>query len=374
MKLDFLQDLYGQPGPFATVYLDTSGDAEDAAKAIELRWRSAREQLSGQGADAATLQAIEDRIGEHDWRTGRHGQVIVATRGEVVFSDELPQPPTEFSDDELAQYGPLPHLMPYLRLRKAHVPYVVAVIDRIGADIRVANVSGETGATSVEGDDHPVHKARTGPEGSEQRHRNIVEEKREENASEVAQELGKQASRVGADMVVLAGDVQQRQLVRKQLSKGWQDRVVEIEAGHRDSNASKDTFEAELGEQIRAAIDGRVRETMQTFQRERGQHDRAVEGWRGTIGAFQREQAQTVLWTVFPGRAETEVPVGPSGGQIALDEQELSDMGVEQVSRVAASDAVVRAAATSNADLVLVDADSMELSEGVGAVLRYTDS
>lgn len=34
MKLAFLQEIYRSPGPFATVYLDTSADAEDAGKEI----------------------------------------------------------------------------------------------------------------------------------------------------------------------------------------------------------------------------------------------------------------------------------------------------------------------------------------------------
>ena len=55
MKLAFLQDVYERPGPFATVYLDTSADAEDAAKAVRLRWRSAREQLAGDGVAARVV-------------------------------------------------------------------------------------------------------------------------------------------------------------------------------------------------------------------------------------------------------------------------------------------------------------------------------
>ncbi|MBV9450958.1 MAG: hypothetical protein JO345_34225 [Streptosporangiaceae bacterium] len=42
MKLDFLRPLYEDFGDHVSVYLDVSRAAEDAAHAIELRWRSAR--------------------------------------------------------------------------------------------------------------------------------------------------------------------------------------------------------------------------------------------------------------------------------------------------------------------------------------------
>ncbi|MDW6057428.1 hypothetical protein SAZ11_04315 [Streptomyces sp. FXJ1.4098] len=47
MRLSFLEPLYKQPGPFASVYLDTSRDSaiEDPDAAIELRWRHLRDAL-----------------------------------------------------------------------------------------------------------------------------------------------------------------------------------------------------------------------------------------------------------------------------------------------------------------------------------------
>lgn len=374
MRLGFLQELYEQPGPFATVYLDTSGDAEDAAKAVELRWRAAKERLSEQGADSATVQAIEDRIGEHQWQTGKRGQVFVATQGEVVFSDELPEPPTEFSDDELARCGPLPHLMPYLRSRSARIPYVVAVVDHEGADIKAVNAERQSATTSVEGEGHPLHKTRSGYAGNEQHYQHSVEEQWRRNADEVVKEISKQASRLGVDMIVLAGDVQQRQLVRKELGKGLRERVVEIETGQRAQNVDEESMGEEVSEAIRSVVEARVAETVEAFQRERGRRERAVEGWQQTVGALQREQVQTVLWSVVPGKTERDVPVGPAAGHIALDDRELAGMGVDQVEHVPASEAVVRSLVSSDAELVLVEPDRVELSEGVGAVLRYSDT
>jgi hypothetical protein len=375
MKLAHLQDLTERTGPFVTVYLDTSGDAEDAAKAIELRWRSAREQLSEQGADTADLQAVEDHLRDHEKRTGRRGQALVAAHGEVVFDEELPVPPTEYSDDELTHYGPLPHLMPYLRLRAARIPHVIAVVDHQGADVTTVNARSEARRTNTEGDDHPLHKSRSAGEGDEQRHQNAVEEQWQRNAEQAADEITKQALRSGAETIVLAGDVQQRKLVHERLRKGLQDRVVETEASHRDRKASDESLRHEVDEAVRNAVEERVTRVVEEFERERGEQGRAVEGWEDTVEALQREQVRALLWTPAAGRSEkvASLHIGPAPSHIAWGESSLTRMGVQDVRTAPASAAVVRALAGTDADLILADSEKVELAEGIGAVLRYSD-
>ncbi|CAL9673917.1 hypothetical protein SUDANB105_07730 [Streptomyces sp. enrichment culture] len=43
MRLSFLEPLYAEPGPFASVYLGTSRDVEHPERAIALRWGRLRE-------------------------------------------------------------------------------------------------------------------------------------------------------------------------------------------------------------------------------------------------------------------------------------------------------------------------------------------
>jgi hypothetical protein len=66
------------PGPFATVYLDVSHDTDDAERAIALRWAQARDELTAQGADAATLDALADAVTDAPPAVGRAGRVLVA--------------------------------------------------------------------------------------------------------------------------------------------------------------------------------------------------------------------------------------------------------------------------------------------------------
>lgn len=92
MDLEFLRPLYEDVGGFVSVYLDTSLDAEDAALAVDLRWRSARERLARAGADEATLDALAAVM---TGSRGAPGRAAFGRGGEVALTEPLPHPPRE---------------------------------------------------------------------------------------------------------------------------------------------------------------------------------------------------------------------------------------------------------------------------------------
>ncbi|GAA4847008.1 baeRF2 domain-containing protein [Saccharopolyspora rosea] len=371
MRLDFLRPAYRRPGPVSTVYLDTSA-AEDAAKAVELRWRAARDRLVEQGADAASLDAIEAALRGHRRQIGRRGQVLVAAGGEVVFTDELPAPPHDLPAAEQVRCGPVPHLMPYLARREPRVPHVVAVVDHVGADLTTVPAGGPPHSESVEGEEHPVHKAHAGKPENQQRHHLAVEERWKRNAGAVAAALGHRADQVRAELVVLAGDVQQRRLVRAELGKHLRDKVVEAESGHRERGSSTDRLCEEVDDAVRAIAAARAAEAVAQFEELRGRRGGAAEGWRGVVAALQRDQVRLVLRTGPAGDAE--LAIGPRPAEIAFDERALRDLGIEPLGRVPADAAVLRALVGDNAELVLADPSSVAVTDGVGAVLRTAET
>jgi hypothetical protein len=93
VDLRFVNELTRQPGPFATVYLDTSHDTDDAARALALRWADARDRLAAQGADAGTLDALTAAVTDAPPAVGRAGRVLVARGARVVLDRPLPEPP-----------------------------------------------------------------------------------------------------------------------------------------------------------------------------------------------------------------------------------------------------------------------------------------
>ena len=86
-----------------------------------MRWRDLRKVLEEDGADQASLDGIEARIGEDSGTPGRHGLVAVAASGDLVFAAELSDPPAQSS----GRVSALPHLLPYLAQRATDVPHVV---------------------------------------------------------------------------------------------------------------------------------------------------------------------------------------------------------------------------------------------------------
>ncbi|BCJ43402.1 hypothetical protein GCM10010168_42880 [Actinoplanes ianthinogenes] len=108
MRLNLLRPLYERPGPWASVYLDTSQDAGDASRAAESRWSAARDALADAGCDPLTVHALDDAVMDHHPEVpGRHGLALFATAGEVIMRQVLPDPPAA-----ITAYDPLPHAMP----------------------------------------------------------------------------------------------------------------------------------------------------------------------------------------------------------------------------------------------------------------------
>src|SRR3712207_6427109 len=113
MDLSFLRPLFDRPGPWVSVYLDASRDSENAGHEVDLRWRALRATLEEQHADAATVDAVERAIQDHETQPGRYGLAVFATAGQAVLVEPMSAPPAA---DEAA-YGPLPHAMPLVAHR-----------------------------------------------------------------------------------------------------------------------------------------------------------------------------------------------------------------------------------------------------------------
>ncbi|MDV6012910.1 Vms1/Ankzf1 family peptidyl-tRNA hydrolase [Haloechinothrix sp. LS1_15] len=376
MKLAFLQEIYDYEGPFATVYLDTSAESEDAGKALELRWCGARESLSRRGAGEADLRALESAVASHESRTGRRGQVLVAAEGSVVFSDELPEPPEHFPSDAGVSFGRLPHLLPYLAMRQARIPHVVAVVDRLGADLTIVQANQHVMRSSVDGDDNPHHKSHAAGQGDEKRHHQRVEERWKANAKLIADEITRRVREYRAEVVVLAGDVEQRKLVGDQLEAHVRELVIATAAGHRRRGALDAPLREEIAEAVDTTLQQRVDRAVVEFEKERGNRAHVAEGWQETVDALLHGQVRALLWSreAYGLADHGMLSIGSEPNHVAFEDATLVALGAAWVEHVAAEDALIRAASCTGADLVLPAPREVELADGVGAVLRYADS
>lgn len=366
MDLGFLAPAFAASGPFATAYLDTTSAVEGAARKIAARWRARREELAEAGADDATLDAMAAVAGQ-DHGDGET-QVLVASHGRLLLDVRLPAPPRR----ETATFGPLPDVLPLIAQFADVVPYVVVVADRAGADITAYGEHGDAAAERhVEGGTFDIRKVKPG-DWAHKKYQQRAENLWQTNAEQVAEQVARVAAAVRARLIVAAGDVRALGYLRDSLPKPARDLLREVDAGGRAAGAS----EASLAEHVRRLVaETAVRDTLavvEEFEQERGQHDRAVEGLAGTVAALRRAQVQTVV--LGDGLADdATLHIGAEAVQLAVDPQELADLGATDVGTAPAGAAIVRAAAATGADLVLVPGPT-RLADGVGAVLRYADA
>lgn len=122
MKLSFLDPLFATPGPWASVYLDTTPDGDDPDRAVAARWHRQRDALLAQGADTATVTALEEAAGTAD----APGRALFAAHGRLVLAADLPDPP----ERDHARFGPLPDALPLALRRAPDIPYAAITVTR----------------------------------------------------------------------------------------------------------------------------------------------------------------------------------------------------------------------------------------------------
>lgn len=372
MDLGFLAPLYERPGPFATVYLDTTRSSEDAAHAIDLRWKEQRHTLAEHGADEATLAALDATAGQDRGVAGPHGQVLVGAGGQVVVERVLPAPPRR----ELAHWGSLPHLMPMLAQLAETVPYVLVRCDRVGADIEAYGGFGQP-TDSAEVDGGTLHIRKVKPGGwAHKRYQQRAENLWDRNAQQVAEETDRIVRESGARVLAVTGDVRAREALTEHLGPRSRGMLAELDEGGRAAGADEDSLRAAL-ERLLAEVSVRDRQaTLAQFEEQRGRHERAVEGLPATVQALQRAQVDTLVLVDDPS-STARLFVGDGPEQLGMRREDLTALGVENAQEERADAALVRALAGTGAALLVVpggaDAD-VRIADGIGALLRYADA
>ncbi|NGM13361.1 Vms1/Ankzf1 family peptidyl-tRNA hydrolase [Verrucosispora sp. WMMA2044] len=363
MQLSFLRPLYQRPGPWCSVYLDASLDTEDAHAALDLRWRGLQRQLAEQGADEPTIAAIDRVIRGHDPMPGDYGLAVFGTQGQVVLSEYLSAPPRR----DLAAYAPLPHVMPLLAQRGEQVAWVRVLADRTGADAMSVSAGGVPRRAHVTGrESYQLRRVKPGG-WSQSRYQRAAMEAWHHNAGDVTAATVELAERVGAEVVVVAGDVRATGMIAAQMPDRWQDLVVRTDAGSRAGGADQTLLDDLTVQTIAEVADQRVHAALDRF----GTQEDVGAGLDAVVAALQRNQVDTMLIVDDPS-ADGQLWIGPAATDIATEPGQLT--AVAEPERVRADAALVRALVGTDAELTVLGPDEApELVDGVGAVLRYVD-
>ncbi|HEX6445163.1 MAG TPA: Vms1/Ankzf1 family peptidyl-tRNA hydrolase [Streptosporangiales bacterium] len=367
MSLEFLKPVYARKGPYASVVLETNREAvDDAAHAIDLRWRGLRTDLASAGADEPTLEALDAVVGRPSHEGGEQGQVVIAESGDVLLDERVYRHP----GSSVAHWGPIPDVMPILRSRTTQLSYLVVRADSRGADVEVRGPARDYDV-EVEGAERPLHKVREGG-WSHRKIQQRAENTARQNAKLVAEQVNDLAGKTRAELVVLAGDPHAVSDVFDELGKGTRELVKELHTGSRHSGAEPvDTEVAELvADHVRATDD----DLLDTFRAERGGGERAADGLDATVESLRESRVDT-LFVEDDGTEDRESGIRLWVGRsdplaLARRPGDLEAMGVGDGFQAAAVPAIVRAAAGSDARLALVEPGALG-GDGIAALLRY---
>ncbi|MFE6954593.1 hypothetical protein [Streptomyces sp. NPDC057696] len=360
MRLSFLEPLYAEPGPFASAYLDTSRDVEHPERAIALRWRRLRDNLTRQGADRALLEVLEEVVGADTEVPGTHGQAVFAADGALVLDGELPRPPAHDS----ARYGTLPDAMPLVTQHIPEIPYLAVTVHYGGLPTAKTHgwvkVDAETGTW-------PASNVTPG----ERLHRRVAVATWHHTAVRLGHRLDEWARRACADAVVIGGDDWASNVLIRRLPHTLRDRVVRV-GGPTPTDTRRALLEPQLNIAFRGRMASHDRALVDIFIGRRALHLAATEGLSATVAALQRGQVAALLLN-HPPAPSLRLWAGPQPTQLALTEAELVSFGVRAPREEPADEALLRTLVGTGAELVVVPESELRLYEGVGALLRYTD-
>jgi len=347
--------------PVAWAYVGLAGQGEDER---ELRWRKVAESLERDGAPAEPVATMAARFA-----AAPQGPLTIAmfasADGTLVHGQLLSQ----MDVPDRAGYCAPPAVRPVLRWAQERPPSVLVVTDRTGADITVGAGGDEpVRAVSIAGPDDEIE--RNAPGGTAQpRYQRRAEDSWKHNAVRVAEEVVARIAEVGAQVLVLSGDVRAVQLLTERLPT---EPVVVVKhiSGSRAADGSQPERRIQVEQALREASEAQNALLLELFQSNLNAGGRSVEGWAHTIDALAAGRVAALLIAsaadddrvVWFGRGATEL----------YRDHDAALLSGTPVTSGRWADAAVRAALLSGAHVRVISADAPGVPrEGIGAVCRF---
>lgn len=357
-----LARILDRPGPFVTVMLATDARLDNASHRAQQRWRPVRDDLAAQGAPAGALDAIESRV--PDAHLDGEGLFAIADSEGLLLVQDTDAPATDSG-----RFGDPPYVSPIIEWHQRHLPHILVVADRTGADI-TAFVAGEAEETATEGTDdsgNPLIR-KSAPGGwSQRRYQERAENTWEANAKAAADRIAQVAELIGPRAILTAGDVRAVAYLKEHLHQRWAGLVREV-AGSRGADGNDEVMAEDARRQMKTVAAADTVALSEKFREELGQADRAVNGVEATAEALNRAAVETLLVHDDPGDERT-VWFAPDQPLAALESSSLRDYGVQEPRQGRLVDVLIRVAFGTGARVRMVP--SKIALDGVGALLRF---
>lgn len=382
MKLDSLKPLLHHDGPLTTVCLDvTRGDESGGDREVRSRWNGLRRALEQAGAPPGTIAALEEAVLRPTHVPGPHGRYLVAADDAVLLDRVLAEPPAR---DEAFHDG-APLLAPAVAAADEAVRYLLVEIDRQGANLSWSGPdtpAGPAAVTQVEGGHDVLHKVSSGGGWSHRRLQTRVEDSWERNADAVAAELDRLVADHRPELVLVTGDVRAVPLVRAAVGRQVAEIMVEVPGGSRADGVKGNAFAANVRGVLEAHRARRREAVVDRLREGLGRGEGAVTSLDDVVEVLRRGQvaelvvARTAAGASVARLSEKRLWAGPEPLHIGRRKADLATLGVpdDAARELRADVAVLRAAVAQDAGFTYAEEGSVELVDGVGALLRWTDA
>lgn len=359
-----LTEAVRRDGGWSTVHLDLSGDRENPEGLAEARRRSVRDGLAKQGADAATVGAVDDALSTPAGLPSPISRYLLAREGAVVVDEAVPG---RLPQEEL-EVGALPRLAPLIRTGVDEFAYLVVQASRDGGDVTVHRTGAffPESTASVQGRTDTLHKASSGG-WSHLNHHEHVEELWKQTQQELSAEVDRLVREVRPRLLVVSGDLRARGLLLAALAPASRAVAVELKKDTRSDGADGADLDAFVDEQV-AAVERRDRADAIDLLRTRLGQERAaaVIGVARVTEALRQAQVDTLFVDVDALADETLLALGDVPW-VAADAADAEPAPV--VGRTPAVEALLRAALLTDARILT--AGEGELGAPAAALLRW---
>lgn len=360
-------DLFRLSGPWCTAYVDAGAGTVDTLEAADVRPGNVRASLESQGAATADLDAMEQAVQSAAGVPAPVARFVLVRQGKVEINEVLPG---DMVLPERISVDPVPDLLPLLKHRPEEFPYVVAEVSRDNGEIRLHYAGNRTAvsASEVQGSDENISKY-PGGGWSQGGYQHRTEEIWRKNADQMAKEIDNVVASSRARLLVLAGDVRARGLVQDQLSKASQALLEEVDSHTHTGGADREVLNNQVSAKVAERWAAEQQEMMDRLAMQEGQaNPESAMGIGAVVRSLQQAQVDVLIMDDAQMSKRTLLALDAEPW-IASSEEESLAAGV--LGKVPASAAMLRAAALTDARVLLVPGPVLPDGVDVAALLRW---
>lgn len=360
-------ELYRQPSPWCTAYVNAGTGTVDTLEAADVSPGNVRSQLEAQGAAGSDLDVMEQAIQPAAGVPAPVARFVLVHQGKTEINEVLPG---DLVLPERVSVDPIPDLLPLVKHRPEDLPYVVAEVSREHGEIRLyhAGAGAPDSTREVEGESEHVSKFQGGG-WAHLRFQHHTEDVWRRNADEVAGEIDRVVSSSGARLIVLAGDIRARGLVQEQLSQASQAIVSVVDSHTHTAGADSGLLEDQVNQRVAELWATGQQDVMDRLAMQEGQaNPESAIGIGAVVHALQQAQVDVLILN-DAALAERNLLALDAEPWIALAEEE--SLAANVLGKVPAPAALLRAAALTDARVLLVPGPVLPEGAGAAALLRW---